>query len=60
MEEEPEPKNQDVQLMPSTQQVTIKSPTPPTTGSSLVKEEEVVPLDDDLVMKIDPLMRKVL
>lgn len=50
MEEEPEPQNQDVDLIPSTQYVTIQYPFPLEVELAPCKEEEVVLLDDDLVM----------
>lgn len=50
MEVEVGPQNQDVNLMPSTKQVAIQIAPPPTIELAPRKEEEVVPLDDDLVM----------
>ena len=49
---EQDPQNEDVDLMPSTLQVTIQSPPPPPIDPSLSKEGDVVPFDDDPMMDV--------
>lgn len=50
IEANPEPQNQDFDLIPIIQQVTIQSPPPPTEESTPSEAEELVPLNYDLVM----------
>lgn len=56
--------NQDFELMPSTQQVIIQSPTPPVADSAPGEEGEFVSLDENLVMdtynlSYDELQKKI-
>lgn len=48
MEKEPKLQDQDADMVPSTQQVTIQSPHP-STEQAPSEEEEIIPLDDGLV-----------
>lgn len=52
MEMEQELHNEDVDLMPSTPQVIVQSPPPSSIETTLSKEGDVVPLDDDSVMDV--------
>ena len=52
MELEPEPQDEDVDMIPSTPQITIQSPSPLATKPSLSVEGDIVSLDDDSVMDV--------
>lgn len=50
MEVEAQSQNQDVDLMLSTQQGTVQSPPPLVAVLALSEEDEIIPLDDNMVM----------
>lgn len=52
IELELEPWNENVDLMLSALQVTIQTPSPPSTQLDLSEEWDLVPLDDDPVMDL--------